>query len=1313
MPRPAGLGGRRWAPQQVPLGPLKLDRSHALSRSLVHCVLFREAGENPNFASPQAPATWVNGPLSVLTPLGPSGQTQGGTDYIQIPGLQSLGSAPFTVALLTDYVLIDNPYNIVFEKTDGTNREIGLWVGSGVLSYFAIGGAGTGIGSNNIAVAAGVPQHIVMSWDTATARFYVNGAQGTPLSFGGGSTYSPSYNWQLGISDSQGGSPSNYSNLAFHAWSRQLSDQEIYALYASPFAMLQSRPRRYYVIPPASGGATAYAVSATISAGIVPSVGLNYTPAAQPGTGESLWNVDQSGSITPTIGTTTQVHIGDTADAAYIYAVDLSNLAIGDVATITVKAKVLSANPQQILFKETYGPSPPIEGVIQTPPIVSVYNTTMQILQSAGTARQFNWMLLRGGPGGAAPGSSGDIKGGVGPSTVGPLQVCPTNPRYMATPDGKALYLAGSHIWCDADQSISGTTLTFAEFLNWIVSYENCNYIRLWAVPMDAWPSGYTMQDSQMPLQRSSTPGAVDGGNKWDLTAYNQPMFDQWHADAQAALAKNVYVQVQLFQQEFFTQSNCPWWGQNNINGCNPPDLITLFTATTGATWTALTNYVQKWLDTLWDCPNVVWDLWNEPDGGAATLAWGEAMASFIRNYEQANKYYQHPIVFTASNGNNGAFSGDSALYTSSAQYVCPGWGDTQITGLFATSSYTGNNIQDAPNSKPSLLDTDHITIQYMSADYVLNSFCRGYAGHLFMEVLDGTSLNQYALPPFGTGYTGQRTGGVTSADQARHNLIRGAMWAARTASQMVNMTAMAPSDSTSATNNCLTDGSTQYVVYEPALTTAPAVTLPDGFTWSVEFVSANTRTVTQMPGIGGTTALALPIKVSSNGRYLVDQNNTPWLMMCANAQQLLQAASVADATTWIAHRTSQGFNANWCNFVVGQGVTGTNMATFDGLLPFNNNDLTQPNASYWARIDQMVAAAAASNMILIVVVIDYYLLQGNTWIASQPTSSWSTFGTFIGNRYKNSGNLIYMWGNDYGLSGIDFSLWNTWDPKYKALHNAIRAADPSKMQSGETSPPLITLDDTNWNGLIDFNWAYMYSPTYYAVLRGYSYSPTMPVVLGEGVYEGESNGIANGATATNLILRAQTYWSILSGAAGVNWGSHDDWTWTGPPLSNLNSTGAIEQSYAAAFFNSIAWWNLVPDVSVPCAPGTASGVGGAYPGSTTVTRNGFVTAGYGTLQVPTGVFGSPPINNAPIDFVAAALTSDGTLGIAYCPSATTLTVAMNKMAGTTTARWWDPTNNTYTAISGSPFANSGTQNLTTPGNNSAGNPDWVLLLQA
>jgi hypothetical protein len=53
-------------------------------------------------------------------------------------------------------------------------------------------------------------------------------------------------------------------------------------------------------------------------------------------------------------------------------------------------------------------------------------------------------------------------------------------------------------------------------------------------------------------------------------------------------------------------------------------------------------------------------------------------------------------------------------------------------------------------------------------------------------------------------------------------------------------------------------------------------------------------------------------------------------------------------------------------------------------------------------------------------------------------------------------------------------------------------------------------------------------------------------------------------------------------------------------------------------------------------------------------------------------------------------------------------------MVGPVTARWYDPASGSYTTIAGSPFANQGSQDFTTPGDNAdgPGNPDWVLVLQ-
>jgi hypothetical protein len=63
-------------------------------------------------------------------------------------------------------------------------------------------------------------------------------------------------------------------------------------------------------------------------------------------------------------------------------------------------------------------------------------------------------------------------------------------------------------------------------------------------------------------------------------------------------------------------------------------------------------------------------------------------------------------------------------------------------------------------------------------------------------------------------------------------------------------------------------------------------------------------------------------------------------------------------------------------------------------------------------------------------------------------------------------------------------------------------------------------------------------------------------------------------------------------------------------------------------------------------------------------------------------------------------------------PTIGTITVDMSKLSAAVRAQWYDPTSGTYSSIAGSPFANAGTQQFTPPGNNSAGDGDWALVLE-
>jgi hypothetical protein len=63
-------------------------------------------------------------------------------------------------------------------------------------------------------------------------------------------------------------------------------------------------------------------------------------------------------------------------------------------------------------------------------------------------------------------------------------------------------------------------------------------------------------------------------------------------------------------------------------------------------------------------------------------------------------------------------------------------------------------------------------------------------------------------------------------------------------------------------------------------------------------------------------TAAVYPVKKSANGRYLVDQNDAPYLIVGDSPQALMVNISEAEAETFFANRSAYGFNSVWINLL-------------------------------------------------------------------------------------------------------------------------------------------------------------------------------------------------------------------------------------------------------------------------------------------------------------------------------------------------------------------------------------------------------------
>ncbi|MGA3268607.1 MAG: DUF4038 domain-containing protein [Verrucomicrobiota bacterium] len=432
------------------------------------------------------------------------------------------------------------------------------------------------------------------------------------------------------------------------------------------------------------------------------------------------------------------------------------------------------------------------------------------------------------------------------------------------------------------------------------------------------------------------------------------------------------------------------------------------------------------------------------------------------------------------------------------------------------------------------------------------------------------------------------------------------------------------------------------------------------------------------------------PLKVSStNPRILVDQDNVPFLMVGDSPQSIYAHLSPAEDAAFLANRAKYGINSLWIDILTSRYVGGrSDSSLYNGTKPFRQMlpgtkfyDFTAPNETYFAYVDEAVRMAATNGILVMLGPLETGALL--PLARANGVDRCRAYGQYLGQRYKDFPNIVWFHGNDYENWDVE-----TNDAVTTAIALGIKDKDPNHLHTIELNyQSSCSLDDPNWARIAGLNLAYTYYPTYAEVLHGYNQSATTPVFMGEANYELEAQGAEDGGSPH--VLRMQEYWTMLSGATGQLYGNHYTWTFVHGWQTNLDTIGVKQLRCMKDVFSGRKWYNLVPDQA-----------------------HTFVIAGYGhfVALAPAAAPGWPRLANN--DYVTAALTSDGTLGMAYLPQGGTITVDLSKLKNRIMAWWFDPTSDSSRMICGSPFANAGAQQFTTPGKNSTGEPDWLLVLE-
>jgi len=154
------------------------------------------------------------------------------------------------------------------------------------------------------------------------------------------------------------------------------------------------------------------------------------------------------------------------------------------------------------------------------------------------------------------------------------------------------------------------------------------------------------------PWPRTATPGASDGGGKFDLTRWDEAYFRRLRDFCAQAGKRGVVVEVVLFCPfyEDVLWQNDPMNAANNVNGVGAvprEEVYTLKHPDLMAVHTAMTRRIVQELK---DLDNVYYEICNEPYFGGVTMEWQHRIADTIVAAEAALPN-RHLIAQNVANG--------------------------------------------------------------------------------------------------------------------------------------------------------------------------------------------------------------------------------------------------------------------------------------------------------------------------------------------------------------------------------------------------------------------------------------------------------------------------------------------------------------------------------------------------------------------------------------------------------------------------------------------------------------------------------------
>ena len=338
-------------------------------------------------------------------------------------------------------------------------------------------------------------------------------------------------------------------------------------------------------------------------------------------------------------------------------------------------------------------------------------------------------------------------------------------------------------------------------------------------------------------------------------------------------------------------------------------------------------------------------------------------------------------------------------------------------------------------------------------------------------------------------------------------------------------------------------------------------------------------------------------ITVHPEKRYLQYEDGTPFFYLGDTAWELFHRLNLGDAWMYLTDRAMKGYTVIQC--VALAELDGLRTPNVNGDLPFTDAAFTQPNEAYFRHVDAIIQMMDSLG-----IVAGFLPTWGDkinkAWgmgpVIFDSEKKAEDYGSYLGNRYKNYKNIIWILGGDRDYTGFESCI--------RAMAKGIAIGISGKE---DYSKCLMTLHTTGggssskWfhnDEWLSFNMqqnGHCYDTDAWKHIQDdYTLKPTKPIMDGEPLYDEHPVCFdrANYGTSMDFQTRRFFYHEVFSGAFGHTQGCHAIWQmWTPdrepvngpirPWFESLQLIASYQMGYGRFLMESRPFFSRIPDQSL------------------------------------------------------------------------------------------------------------------------------------